>query len=168
MRQTIDSPKQKHSISHSHSGEGETMTTFPEHISMRAEKNHVWEALADIGSIYRWNPGVVDSRLITNGDGDLGSKRYCNLGGKTYLNESATERREGEGLTMGTTGPNLPFKIADILFSLEQRDSQTFVTVSPTYVLKLGLLGRLLDVAFVRSQYRQGMANLLKGLKTVC
>ena len=60
---------------------------------------------------------------------------------------------------------NLPFKTADIRFSLEQRSTQTLVTVSPTYVLKFGLLGRLMDVVFVHSQYRKGMANLLKGLK---
>jgi ligand-binding SRPBCC domain-containing protein len=31
--------------------------------------------------------------------------------------------------------------------------------------LKFGLLGTLLDAVFVRSQYRKGMINLLKGLK---
>ena len=141
------------------------MTTFSEHIRIQADKNHVWEVLADIGSIHRWNPGVVDSRLTTDGDVGLGAERYCDLGGKTYLNETVTEWRQGEGLTMRIIETNLPFKSADIRFSLEQQDAQTLVTVSPTYVLKFGLLGRLLDVAFVRSQYRKGMAKLLNGLK---
>ena len=70
------------------------MTTFSEHISIRADKDHAWEALADIGSIYRWNPGVVDSRLTTDGKVGLGAERYCDLGGKTYLNETVTEWRQ--------------------------------------------------------------------------
>ncbi len=145
--------------------DGETMTTFSEHISIRADKDHVWEVLADIGAIYRWNPGVVDSRLTSDGEVGLGSERYCGLGGKTYLNETVTEWKEGERLTMRIIATNLPFKTADIRFSLEQQDANTFVTVSPTYILKFRLLGKLLDVVFVRSQYKKGMANFLKGLK---
>ena len=141
------------------------MTTFSEQISIRADKDHVWKVLADIGSIYLWNPGVVDSRLTSDGEVGLGSERYCGLGGKTYLNETVAEWKQGEGLTMRIIATNLPFKTADIRFSLEQQDAHTFVTVSPTYILKFGILGRLLDVACVRSQYQKGMANLLKGLK---
>ncbi len=141
------------------------MTIFSEQISIRADKDDVWEVLADIGSIDRWNPGVVDSRLTSDGEVGLGSERYCGLGGKTYLKETVTEWKQGEELTMRIIANNLPFKTADIRFSLEQQDVNTFATVSPTYNLKFGLLGRLLDVAFVRSQYQKGMANLLKGLK---
>lgn len=141
------------------------MRTFSEQISILADKNHVWDALADIGSIYRWNPGVVDSQLTTDGDVGLGSERRCELDGNNYLNETITEWIQGEQLTMRIIETNLPFKSADIRFSLEQRNTQTLVTVSPTYILKFGLLGRLLDVTFVYSQYRKGMVNLLKGLK---
>ncbi len=141
------------------------MTTFSEQISIREDKRRVWDTLADIGSIHRWNPGVVDSRLTTDGDVGLGSERRCELDGKNYLNEQVIEWTHGEILTMRIIETNLPFKTADIRFSLEQRGTQTLVTVSPTYVLKFGLLGGLMDVVFVRSQYRKGMANLLRGLK---
>ncbi len=141
------------------------MTTFSEHISIRADRSHVWDALADIGSIYRWNPGVVDSRLTTGGAVGLGSERRCELGGKNYLHETVTEWKQGKILTMRIIGTNLPIKTADIRFSLEQQERHTLVTVSPTYVLKFGLLGKLMDVAFVHSQYQKGMATLLKGLK---
>ncbi len=141
------------------------MTTFSEQINIQADKSRVWDALADIGSIHRWNPGVVDSRITTEGDVGLGSERRCDLVGKNYLNEQVIEWTHGKILTMRIIETNLPFKTADIRFSLEQRSTQTLVTVSPTYVLKFGLLGRLMDVVFVHSQYRKGMANLLKGLK---
>lgn len=121
--------------------------------------------MADIGSIHRWNPGVADSRTTTEGEVGLGSERRCDLDKKIYLNEKIVEWIHGEILTMRIIETNLPFKSADIKFSLEQRGTETLVTVSPKYFLKFGLLGRLMDVLFVRSQYRKGMANLLKGLK---
>ncbi len=147
--------------------ESETMTTFSEQISIRADKEHVWEVLADIGAIYRWNPGVVDSRLTSDGEVGLGSERYCGLGGKNYLNETVIEWKQGEGLTMRIMATNLPFKTADIRFSLEQQDANTFVTVSPSYILKFGLLGKLLDVAFVCSQDKKGDGKSLERSQTV-
>lgn len=66
---------------------------------------------------------------------------------------------------MRIVATNLPFKTADIRFALEGRGKETLVTVSPTYRLKFGLLGTVLDAVFVRSQYRKGMINLLRGLK---
>ncbi len=141
------------------------MTTFSEQIGIRSDKSRVWGALADIGSIHRWNPGVADSRLTSEGEVGLGSERRCELGGKNYLDEKVVEWTHGETLTMRIIKTNLPFKSADIRFTLEQQGSQTLVTVSPAYILKFGFLGRLMDWVFVRWQYRKGMANLLKGLK---
>ena len=39
------------------------------------------------------------------------------------------------------------------------------MTVSPTYTLKYGPLGRILDTVAVRRNYRAGMRELLEGLK---
>jgi len=66
---------------------------------------------------------------------------------------------------MRIVATNLPFKAADIRFTLESHGGDTLVTVSPKYTLKFGILGSLLDAAFIRSRYRRGMVNLLKGLK---
>jgi len=141
------------------------MGTFAEGITINASKDAVWDALADIGSIHEWNPGVVDSRLTTSGAVNVGARRRCELGGKNYLDEEVVEWAPGTALTMRIVATNLPFKTADIRFILETRDSETYVTVSPQYELKFGLLGALLDAVYVRFQYRRGMVNLLKGLK---
>jgi len=141
------------------------MGTFAESIVIDAPKDVVWKVLADIGSIHQWNPGVVDSHLTTSGAVKLGARRRCELGGKNYLDEQVIEWAPGKALTMRIIETNLPFKTADIRFTLGSRDSETYVTVSPQYELKFGLLGALLDAVYVRFQYRRGMVNLLKGLK---
>jgi hypothetical protein len=81
------------------------------------------------------------------------------------LREEVVEWVPASALTMRIVATNLPFKVADIRFTLTANGQQTAVTVSPTYELRFGWLGRLLDVIAVRSRYRAGMAALLRGLK---
>jgi hypothetical protein len=95
----------------------------------------------------------------------MGACRYCNLGGKNYLDEEVVEWEVGKRLTMRITGTNLPFKSADIRFTLQADNGSTVVTVSPDYSLKFGPVGALMDRFYVRGTYEKGMNSLLKGLK---
>ncbi len=141
------------------------MTEFEEFVTISAPPEVVWATLADIGSIYVWNPGVVHSEQTTTGAVNVGARRRCDLGGKNYLNEEVIEFVKPHKLTIRITDTNLPFKTADIRFRLEGQGNETTVTVSPIYDLKFGWLGRLLDSLMVRRQYRKGMRGLLTGLK---
>ena len=63
------------------------MGEFLEKTLIAASQDQVWAALADIGSIYKWNPGVEGSKQTSEGEVVLGSSRMCDLGGKNYLDE---------------------------------------------------------------------------------
>jgi len=141
------------------------MAGFTREIKVNAPIEQVWEALDDIGSIPRWNPGVVRSHVTTDKTRGVGAGRYCDLGGKNYLDEQVVEWEPGKVLTMRVIGTNLPFQTADIRFRLQPKHDATVVTVSPEYTLKYGLAGRILDVLFVRQMYKKGMTALLAGLK---
>lgn len=141
------------------------MSSFSTDIKINAPVDNVWAALADIGNIYQWNPGVVSSHTTTEETTGMGACRYCNLGGKNYLDEEVVEWQEGKRLTMRITGTNLPFKSADIGFTLQADNGSTVVTVSPDYSLKFGPVGALMDRFYVRGSYEKGMNSLLKGLK---
>lgn len=141
------------------------MSAFTVETKIDAPAEEVWGALADIGSIHRWNPGVVSSYTMTDAAGGLGARRHCNLGGKTYLDEEVVEWRPGQRLTMRVIETNLPFKTADIRFTLRPENGGTVVAVTPDYTLKFGPLGSALDRLFVRNRYRKGMQALLTGLK---
>lgn len=141
------------------------MSSFNEHITIHAPRAAVWGALADIGAIHTWNPGVRDSRRTSEQAEGVGAMRSCDLGGRNYLHEAVTAWEPPERLTMTITETNLPFARADIHFKLIEQGDQTLVTVAPDYALKFGPLGRLLDRFFVRSTYAKGMRGLLRGLK---
>ncbi len=141
------------------------MAGFTREIKINAPIKQVWEALGDIGSISRWNPGVVRSHVTTDQATGVGAGRYCDLGGKNYLDEEVVQWEPGKALTMRVIRTNLPFQTADIRFRLQPEHNGTVVTVSPEYTLKFGLAGRILDVLFVRHTYKRGMTALLRGLK---
>ena len=140
-------------------------STFSESTMIKTAPADVWHVLADIGSISDWNPGVKESHVINQSASGVGTQRYCGLGGRNYLHESVVGMEEARSLTMRIDETNLPFKSADIRFTLEPVGAGTWVTVSPEYELKYGVFGRLLDRVMIRTKYRRGMAALLRGLK---
>jgi len=131
---------------------------------INASVPQVWKALADIGNIYQWNPGVKKSHITNNTIG-LGGSRHCDLGGKNYLDEDVVKWEENKYLTMRITETNMPFKNADINFSLEAKDNGTQVSVQPVYELKFGPIGRFMNFVYVHGFYQKGMKSLLAGLK---
>ena len=149
------------------------MSSFTVETTIAAPPERVWQALADIGAIARWNPGVVASHTTGDRPGGLDAERYCDLGGGNYLHERVVAWEPERALTMRITETNLPFAAADIAFTLEPAPNggradaapHSRVTLTPTYRLRFGPLGRLLDAVYVRSQYRRGMAALLDGLR---
>jgi uncharacterized protein YndB with AHSA1/START domain len=141
------------------------MTTFATSTIIDAPRDRVWAALADIGSIHQWNPGVRASHVTSEAATGMGASRHCDLGGRNYLDEEVVEFDEGSRIAMRIVGTNLPFEHADIRFTLEPQGDITGVTVSPEYRLRYGLIGRLIDRVTVRRTYEKGMKALLAGLK---
>lgn len=142
------------------------MSTFTERTTIDAPRQEVWAALADIGNIATWNPGLIGSHRTNDIDG-LGGTRHCDISTKHSLTEHVVEFEPGTAITFRITDSTLPFKTADIVFTLTDsaQQARTELTVSPTYTLKYGALGRILNTVAVRRTYRAGMRELLEGLK---
>ena len=141
------------------------MSSFTTSTLIDAPHSHVWSALADIGAIHEWNPGVRASHTTSDLDSGLGATRHCDLGGRNFLDEEVVEYEAGQRLTMRIVDSNMPFQRADIRFRLEAVGDATKVTVAPDYQLKYGPIGTLMDRLFVGRMYEKGMRALLRGLK---
>lgn len=142
----------------------EAMTTFTETIEIAAPAAHIWAILAEVGSIAEWNPGLVGSNA-TNDVTGLGATRFCDIDGRQNLDEEVVYFEPERAITFRITRSTLPFRTADIGFTLVADEDTTIVAVSPDYHLKYGVAGQLLDKAFIAKAYRQGMRELLAGLK---
>ncbi|MCB1906661.1 MAG: SRPBCC family protein [Rhodocyclaceae bacterium] len=141
------------------------MSGFEESLAIAAPADRVWAALADIGAIARWNPGVVASRRLTAGAVGSGARRRCELGGGAYLEEEVARFEPGREISFRITATNLPLASAEIRFRIETRGDGCMVTVAPAYRVRYGVLGRLAEPLLVRPVYRRGMRRLLEGLK---
>ena len=141
------------------------MTSFTTDVTTFAPVEDVWQVLGDIGRIADWNPGIQESYKTSEDNSGLGATRFCDLGGKNYLNEEVVQWEDCRKLTMRIVDSNLPFKRADIHFTLQSENGHTQVAVSPDYELKYGPFGNLMDRIYVRQTYEKGMKNRLLGLK---
>ena len=146
------------------------MTRFSTAIKINAPKEKVWEMLADLGSIYKWNPGVSHSYGTSPEIGGEGAMRHCDLqnakgGSMGYLKERAFDWRESEGFTIDVYESNLPLNRNHVRFDLESNGDGTVVTITPDYSLKFGPLGVIADLLIARRQVKQGMEDMAAGLK---
>ena len=143
------------------------MSNFSAHIKIYAPKEQVWAVLSDLGSIYKWNPGVAYSYSTSDSSGGEGATRHCDIQGplKGYLEERAFDWREGESFKIEIYDTNFPLKRNIVQFSLRADGSDTIVEVSPEYQLKFGALGAVMDRLAFNRQFRKGMTGLLTGLK---
>ena len=142
------------------------MAQFKVQIRINAPKEKVWAVLADIGGIYRWNPGVTHSYSTSETNDGEGATRHCDLyNPKGYLKERVLDWREGEGFKIDIYETNLPIERNVVDFSVETDGDGTIVKVSPDYAIKYGLLGALVDWLFIQRKLKQGMDGLLAGLK---
>ena len=144
------------------------MGRFTSEINIDAPKEKVWEVLADLGNIYRWNPGVIHSYSTSEEASGEGASRHCDVQSgpiKGYLEERAFDWQEGEGFKIEIYDSSLPVKRVIVQFAVQARGEGTVVEVTPEFQLKFGLVGVVLERLMFGPQFRKGMAGLLAGLK---
>ena len=144
------------------------MTVIERSVLVDAPRQRVWEAIADIGGIQTWNPGVPRSYSTSEAAGGVGATRHCDLATPgASLEERVTDWIEGRSYTIEIfAGKRIPpFREAHGTISLEEKGHQTLVTARMRYTMKLGVLGALMNGLIVRSQFGSAFAGMVAGLK---
>ena len=141
------------------------MARFSVRTRIDAPKDKVWEVLADIGGIYKWNPGVSHSYSTSeDGRGD-GATRHCDLTRGGYLEERAADWHEAESFKIDVYETNLPLRSNVVQFSVDADGDRTIVGIAPEYRIKFGLLGLVMDRLVLPRLFKKGMKDMLAGLK---
>jgi len=108
-----------------------------------------WDKLRDLSLAHHYVPGIVKTEIVTAQREGVGASRYVYRNERTYIQETVTEWREGEGFVIrlhrgDRSAP--PFKTAFFRYHLEQKgDDQTRFLPSLTYELPWGGFGRWLE-----------------------
>ena len=136
-----------------------------------APADKVWSVLADLGSIYKWNPGVTHSHSTSDATQGEGATRHCDLDEKNYLEERAFDWREGEGYKIDVTESTMPLESNIVTFQIAPGGdgapdgAGTRVSVTADYKLKFGVIGALMDMLFAKRQMQQAFDDMMAGLK---
>lgn len=133
---------------------------------IKAPASKIWAALSDFGGIHLYNASV-DRSPINEGTppSGVGSERTCHLYDGNHIQERVVESVDEEKLAVEIFETSMPLKSALGVFTLVPTPSGgTRVTVSMTYVVKYGPIGKLMDVLMVKRMMGPSMSGLLAGL----
>ena len=135
--------------------------TFTRQIA--APVDSVWAVLDDFGGIRRWNPGVTNSGLTSQGAIAEGSTRHCDLKPFGGVDERIERYEPKHRMTVDIYETfKLPISGAVADFNLAPHDGGTELTLRYTYTLNR--LGRVAKGATDR-QLRKGLARLADALQ---
>ena len=111
-------------------------------------RENAWEKLRDISLAHHYVPGIVKTEILGNQAEGVGASRYVYRNEKSYIQETVTEWRDGEGFTIKLhrgDKPAPPFREAWFDYQLSDHGTrQTQITTRMAYALPLGALGRFL------------------------
>ena len=143
------------------------MATIHNEITVNASVEKIWEALANIELLDKYDPTVKKSTALSENKSGLNAKRkVLMLDGKNWFDEKVTVFKPNEALTYQLTDCSFPIKGLQHSYSFEKIGSQTKVKQVMQYTVKFGLLGKLLDAMMIRKQSDSGIKKFFAGLKS--
>lgn len=131
--------------------------------TVNAPISEVWQSWDRFDEIYRFNPQINQSPLLSNSVATgLGAERHCkHVDGKTYLKERIISYQPEEHLVIDIFDANVPLKTARVTLDFAALSvRQTQVTMRIEFTPKLGPIGWLLT-PLLKRQFRKGLSDLL-------
>ncbi len=126
----------------------------------------VWDAWANFGNVDMFHPAVKSSRIIGGPSSGRNAARRCDFYDGSAIEEKVTVFDPPYSIGWALTKPPGPIKKGDALVELKaQSPSQTRVTFTLTFSMKLGPVGWLLGVGVVKGAMKKALIQLLKGLE---
>jgi uncharacterized protein YndB with AHSA1/START domain len=132
---------------------------------VRAPHSRVWEAIADVGQIAQWHPGVERSPVVSNQRSGLGATRRVELYDGSSAVEEVTGLDEGRSLTVVMSEHSMPLSRGAATFVVEDAgDGTTRVTMSLDYEMKYGAFGWLMNNLMLRPIVGKLLSSMIAGL----
>ena len=144
------------------------MTVFTKQITLNKSQKEVWNIVSDLGAIYKFHPGVKKSYYTTISLDTIGAARICELYPSGKILETVVEWRNNRGflLQIEPIEKAPPVKNFTGKFELSEfNENHTKVSLTISYEMKLGALGKLLNKIIIQSKMEEGIDALLSGLK---
>jgi len=143
------------------------MATIHNEITVNSSVEKIWEALANVEMLDKYDPNVKQSTALTTNKSGLGARRKVLMrDGKNWFDEKITVFKPNEALTYQLTDCSLPIKGLTHSYSFENIGTQAKVKQEMQYTVKFGLFGKLLNAIMIRKQSDTGIKKFFAGLKS--
>lgn len=129
----------------------------------------VWGVLKNPGDIRLYHPLIKDSEMLSTNPNGVGAKRLCDLLPMGQMVEVITDWEEGRSYTTEVIDGKMlpPYQFMKGKITVSPLDVYfAEVTFSFHYKLKYGRLGNLLDVLFIKPQFKSAPKKYVQGLKS--
>ncbi len=126
----------------------------------------VWNSWDDFANIYKFNPNLSASRLVSSSTVPtrVGTQRQCDMvDGKNWIREEILDYRPHELMKLDVYDGSLPLKsmVVDIEFERISAD-RTRIRFTADFEPKFGLAGKLM-VPLMKRQFKPMLQALLDG-----
>ncbi|MEM9069284.1 MAG: SRPBCC family protein [Myxococcota bacterium] len=125
----------------------------------------VFSLLADFKAFHKVY-ALVDKSPLHEGSAPtgVGAERTCYLTDGNQLHERIAAMEEGRSLTVDIYDSTMPIKSCTVRFELADQGKQTKLTITATYKLKFGVLGKLMDAMAVKKQFTGNLNVMIAGI----
>jgi ligand-binding SRPBCC domain-containing protein len=141
------------------------MTVLENSIRIEAPPERVWAALAALDVLHRYDPVVKKSEIISVERQGAGASRRCDLVAGGWLKEKIVAFEPHRSISFELFECTLPVRRLKHDYTLTPEAGGTLVRQRMEYELKMGLVGRLMDVVMVRRKWDAGIKGFFAGLK---
>ncbi len=125
----------------------------------------VWAVLDDFESIYKFNPDVKNSELLSIQKTGIGAKRTCFFYDGTSLKETITDYKASSFYEYELSDFKLPLKSASCRWSvIPVNEHSCTVKASLTFTPKFGPLGWLMAKLLIKPTLTKAFKGVFKGL----
>ncbi len=133
-------------------------------VRLNAKSADIWAAFNDWGGVWRFQPWVVRSPLLSDKNEGLGASRRCEFVDKTSIVETITKIDEGRRIEMRLSETPKPMKGGTAEITLTPRGGQTDVTVSMDVQLGLGPLNPIMGNLMMKPMMKTRIQKMLESL----
>lgn len=142
------------------------MATEPLHsdLMLDAPRSIVWDTLADLEGVSRWNPGIDRAECLAAARQGVGARRRCWMAPSGSMTETVSEWEPGRRIAF-TVDEASPLRSGLGRFRLADAGGGTRLIASFDYEVRFGPLGPVIDRLVVHRQLATGWRLAMDGLR---
>ncbi|KIC47160.1 hypothetical protein RA28_05585 [Ruegeria sp. ANG-S4] len=132
---------------------------------VNASAEDIWAAFNDWGGIWRFQPWVVRSPLLSQNNEGVGAKRRCEFVDKTSIVETITKIEDGRAIHMTLSETPKPMKGGKSVIRLSPSGNGTDVIVEMDIEIGMGPLGAIMGNLMMKPMMKKRVSLMLESLE---